>query len=71
MSNDLKDEASELFKQGKTEDAVAKFKACLEVDEYNINYNATINFNLGMAYSKLKQNEQALVHLNKAIQMNP
>ena len=53
------------------EEAIAKFKECLEIDEYNINYTATINFNLGMAYNKLKQNEQALVHLNKAISMNP
>jgi tetratricopeptide (TPR) repeat protein len=40
--NDLKDEASELFKSGKTQEAIEKFKECLTIDPLNIHYNATI-----------------------------
>lgn len=37
----------------------------------NINYNATIFLNIGIALNKLKKNEEALVNLNKAIHLNP
>jgi len=46
--NDLKDEASELFKKGKIQDAIDKFKECLTIDPLNIHYNATIHLNIGI-----------------------
>jgi tetratricopeptide (TPR) repeat protein len=67
LQNDLKDQATELFKANKIKEAIEKFQQCLTIDELNINYNATINFNLGMAYSKLSKNDEALAALNKAI----
>ena len=56
-----------MFKAGKIHEAIEKFKECLNIDSLNINYNATINFNLGMAYNKEKKNDDALACLNKAV----
>lgn len=67
----MKDQATELFKKGKYQEAVEKFKECLNIDPLNIHYNAVINFNLGMALNKLKKDEDALSALNKAVNLNP
>jgi tetratricopeptide (TPR) repeat protein len=48
IQTDLKNKASELFKNNKIQDAIEKFKECLNIDPLNINYNATIHLNLGM-----------------------
>jgi len=63
----MKDEASDLFKKSKLDEAIAKFKECLEIDPLNIHYNATIYLNIGIALNKQKKNEEALAHLNKAV----
>lgn len=70
-SNDLKDEASKLFKESKVQEAIAKFKLCLEVDPLNLSFNSTIYLNLAIGLSKNKKNDDALNMLNKAITMNP
>jgi tetratricopeptide (TPR) repeat protein len=51
-SSDLKDEATNLFKENKLEQAIQKFKECLEIDDLNIHYNATICLNIGIALNK-------------------
>lgn len=71
LQNDRKEEASQLFKENKLQEAVEKFKLCLDIDPNNIQYNATIYLNIGIALNKLKKNEEALANLNKAIQFNP
>lgn len=48
LQNELKDQASKLFKQNKIQDAIEKFKECLNIDPLNINYNATIHLNIGI-----------------------
>lgn len=47
-SNDLKEEASALFKKGEVQAAIDKFNDCLEIDELNIHYNATIYLNIAI-----------------------
>jgi len=37
----------------------------------NVTYNATIYFNMALAFQKLKKNEESLKCLNKAIAYNP
>jgi tetratricopeptide (TPR) repeat protein len=74
----MKDEASALFKEGKVDQAIEKFKECLTIDPLNIHYNATIYLNVAIGkvifklttnigLNKLKKNEEALSYLNKAI----
>jgi len=47
-SNELKEEASSLFKKGDVNAALDKFNDCVEIDEFNIHYNATILFNIAI-----------------------
>ena len=69
--NDLKEEATQLFKNNKYQDAIDKFNECVGVDALNLNYNSTVYFNIAVAYSKLSKNEDALKTLNKCIKLNP
>lgn len=66
-ANDMKEEASNLFKKGEVQAAIDKFQDCLEIDELNIHYNATIYLNIAIGLSKLKKNEEALKCLNKSL----
>ena len=70
-SHDLKEEASALFKKGAVQAAIDKFQDCLEIDELNIHYNATIYLNIGIGLSKLKKHEDALKALNRSVALNP
>ena len=70
-ANDAKEEGTNLFKKGDLQAAIDKFHDCLEIDELNFTYNATIYLNIAIALSKLKKNEEALKCLNKAVQLNP
>lgn len=63
-AHDLKEEGTKFFKENNLDKAVEKFKECLDVDPMNIHYNATICFNIAMALSKEKKNEEALKYLN-------
>jgi DnaJ homolog subfamily C member 7 len=47
------------------------FGDCLDLDELNVQYNATIYFNMALALIKQDKNEDALKYLNKAVQSNP
>lgn len=71
LATELKEKASELFKKNEIQAAIDKFGECLDVDEVNVVYNATIYFNMALGFGKLKKNEEALKCLNKAVQLNP
>jgi len=60
-----------VFKQNKLEEAIQKFDECIALDPLNLTYNATINLNKAIAYTKLKKNDEALSCLNKCLKMNP
>ena len=66
-----KEEASELFKAEKLDEAIEKFDQCLLLDPLNLNYNATILLNKSIALTKQGKKEPSLTCLNKAIKMNP
>lgn len=51
-STDHKEKASESFKKGDIQAAIAQFQDCLELDELNISYNATIYLNIAIGLSK-------------------
>lgn len=66
-----KEEASGLFKEGKLDEAIAKFDACLEIDPLNLTYNSTILLNKSIALGKQNKHEDALRVLNLCIKLNP
>jgi tetratricopeptide (TPR) repeat protein len=70
-ATDMKAEASAMFKNNNIVAAIQKFRECLQIDPYNINYNAAVYLNIGIALSKKGKNEEALDALNKAIELNP
>lgn len=63
----LKEEANKLVKENKLDEAVAKFKECLEIDQNNISYNSIINMNMAITLSKQKKFEEALKAVNQCI----
>ncbi len=52
-----KQEATDLFKGGKFEEAIAKFGECLVIDPLDKSYNSNIYFNraMGKAWKELAQ----------------
>jgi len=66
-----KEEASQLFKDNKLEEAIVKFDECIALDPLNLTYNATLLLNKSIALSKLKRDDDALASLNKCIAMKP
>ena len=60
-----------MLKANKLEEAIQKFDECLALDPLNLSYNATINLNKAIAFTKLKKDDEALSCLNKALKMNP
>ena len=69
--NTMKEEAAAVFKEGKYEEAIAKFQECLELDELNAGYNSTLLLNIAIAQVKLGNNDEAMRALNRAIKFNP
>lgn len=67
----MKEQASELFKAGKIEEAIQKFDECLALDPLNLTYNSTILLNKAIALNKKNRNEEALKCLNLCLKMNP
>jgi DnaJ family protein C protein 7 len=70
-SVELKEKAGELFKAGSLQEAVDVFNTCLDVDEDNNSYNATILLNISIALAKLDKKEQAMSSLNRCIKLKP
>jgi tetratricopeptide (TPR) repeat protein len=52
LSNELKEKATESFKKGDIQAAIAQFQDCLELDELNVTYNSQIYFNIAQGLSK-------------------
>jgi tetratricopeptide (TPR) repeat protein len=46
LSHDMKERATDSFKKGDIQAAIAQFQDCLELDELNVTYNAQIYFNI-------------------------
>lgn len=67
----MKEQASDLFKANKLEEAIKKFDECLNLDPLNLTFNSTILLNKAIALNKLKKNDEALTALNKCLKMNP
>ena len=67
----MKEEAAAVFKEGKFEEAIAKFNECLALDELNAGYNSTLLLNIAIAQVKLGKNDEAMRALNRAIKFNP
>ncbi len=65
-----KTEAGDFFKAGKYKEAIEKFTECLAFFPSNKSYNSALFLNRAIAYSKLKQYEDALNDLNGAIDLN-
>ena len=66
-----KEEAGQLFKESKLDEAIEKFDECVQIDPLNLTYNATILLNKSIALSRQNKNEEALSALNKCLAMNP
>lgn len=60
----MKEEAAAVFKDGKLDEAIAKFEECLALDELNAQYNSTILLNIAIAQVRLKKNDLAISALN-------
>jgi len=71
MATQHKEEAGELFKAEKLDEAIVKFDECLLLDPLNLNYNATILLNKSIALTKQGKKDAALSSLNKCLKMNP
>jgi tetratricopeptide (TPR) repeat protein len=67
----MKEQAGELFKANKIDEAIKKFDECLALDPYNLNYNSTILLNKAIALNKQGKNDDALACLNRCLKMNP
>ena len=67
----MKEEAGADFKAEKLDEAIAKFDKCLELDPFNLTYNATILLNKSIALTKQKKTDIALKSLNLCLKMKP
>ena len=66
-----KELAGKKFKDGQYQEALGLFAECLDFDELNMGYNATIYFNMALCVLKQDKPEDALKYLNKAVSSNP
>ncbi len=69
-ANNLKDEGTELFKAGKYDDALEKYRQAAEVDQYNRNFNAIVLMNIGTCLMKQNKYKEAIKELNRSIEFN-
>lgn len=70
-ANSIKEEGTNLFKEGKLDEALEKYKSAAEVDEFNKNFNSIVYMNIGTCLMKMKKYKEAIRELNKSIEMNP
>jgi tetratricopeptide (TPR) repeat protein len=66
-----KEEASEMFKSGKIDQAIKLFDECIQLDPLHLTFNATMLLNKAIALVKEKKLEEALQSLNLSLKMNP
>ena len=67
----MKEEAATVFKAGNFEEAIERFRDCLNEDEFNAHFNSTLLMNIAIAQRKLGQNDEAMKSLNQAIKYKP
>ena len=67
----MKDKASQLYKEGKLEQAISEFQKCLDIDPLNKELNSSLLMNIAIAQCKLGKQDQAIETLNKAIKYKP
>jgi DnaJ family protein C protein 7 len=70
-SQQMKEDAAAIFKDGDFKKALVAHQECLDVDPLNANFNATILLNISICHDKLGNKQEALYTLNKAIKYNP
>ena len=70
QAENLKNNASQAFKDGLIEVAAGLFTQCLEFDPLHGVYNKTIHFNRASAYHKLGQHDKALEDCDAAIALD-
>lgn len=56
----MKEDAAEVFKAGKFDEAIVKFEECLKLDELNAAYNSTLLLNIAICQAKLDKKEDAI-----------
>ncbi len=66
----LKNEAADMFKAGKYNEANGHYTLILDLFPNNNSYNATIYLNRAISYSKMKKFEESLKDIDKAISLN-
>lgn len=71
MANEHKEEGTKLFKDGKFELALQKYRQAVEVDEFNRAFNSAVYMNIGTCLSKLNKHKEAIKELSKSIECNP
>jgi len=59
-----KEEANGAFADKEFEKAIELFDKCVELDQLNLTYNATLLHNKAIAWIKLRNNDKALTALN-------
>ena len=67
----MKMQSTEMFKNGHNLIAIQNFTKCLEMDEYNLNFNSIIYFNIAVIYDKMGKKADSLASLDLAIQLSP
>ncbi len=65
-----KENANEVFKNAKYQDAIDLYTKLLEIDPSNRNFNSTIHANRALCYQKLNNMMEALKDINKSISLN-
>lgn len=69
--NELKEEATALFKANNLDQAVEKYREAIAVDEYNRSFNAVVYCNIGVCLKKQNKHKDAIREFNKSIDLNP
>ena len=67
----MKEEAAEIFKEGKFDEAIERFEECLKLDDMNAAYNSTLLLNIAICHAKLDKKEEAIRALTRAVSYNP
>ena len=67
----IKNEANEIFKQGKYDEAIESYTKILDFDPSNKKFNSLIYANRALCYQKKKMNTEALKDSNMSVKLNP
>jgi len=67
----MKEEGNAEFKAGRTQSAIEKYSAALEIDPTNKGINSKLLQNRALCYNRLKQYDQAIADCERAISLDP